>query len=804
MLGKELSYGWRRLRQRPGFTLTALLILGLGIGANTAIFSLLDAVALRPLPYREPDRMVKMWATAPDQGIEQIEVSFTKFRALREHSRQLAAVTVYYDDTFNLTESGSPESLDGERISKEFFDVWGIAPVLGRRFTDAEDAKGGADVLLLSQGYWQRRFGRDPHVVGKTLHLEGRPFQVIGVMPEVLRFPFKEIDLWLPRAQEFGLLPEAAIEKGASYLQAAARLKPGVSLETARTEAEQISQNYDKAYPDYTDARFNLKVVPLNDELVGSARKALLLLLGAVGLVLVIACADMASLLLVQGLARHRELAIRIAVGASREQLVRQMIVEGVLLSLLGGALGLLLAYYGLRLLVALQPADLPRLDQVGLDSHAFLFAAFVSLLTGVLFSLAPAFQTLRTEASAQLRGSLQKPGSKRRSPAQGMLVIAEVALALTLLIGAGLLVASFRRLLSVDVGFDPQKLITMKISLPASKYPDVERQRLFFTQMLDNIRALPGVSAAAVSDFLPVQGTARSPFHLEGHPPATPQDEPLAWRMVVSPGYFHTLGAKLVRGRDFPADAAPDSPMAVVINESMVKQYFPNEDALGKRLVVRDKTAEIIGVAKDIQQLGLEVKTTPQFYISSRQIARPAPFMQLLVRTSLPPENVSASVRRTVLALDSEQPVGNLQTLEGIISTTLAPRRLTVGLLTGFSVVALVLCLLGLYGVLAHTVTSRTQEISVRMALGARPGQVLSLVVGQGLKWVVSGIVLGLLAALALTRVLQSWLFEVSAHEPTWFVAAPVLLAVVGLFASWLPARRASRIAPARALKEE
>jgi len=803
MLGKELSYGWRRLQQRPGFTLTALLILGLGIGANTAIFSLLDEVALRPLPYREPDRMVKIWATAPDQGIDQVEVSHTKFQALRDRSQKIAAVTVYYRDTFNLTESGNPESLEGVRISKEFFDVWGVDPVIGRRFSATEDAKGGADVLLLSQGYWKRRFGGDPHVVGKILHFEGRPFAVIGVMPDVLRFPFKTAEVWLPRAQEFALLPEAMIDKGASYLEAAARLKPGVTVEQARAEMGQISQTYNKTYPDYTDAHFNLKVVPLNDELVGEARRNLLLLLGAVGLVLVIACADMASLLLVQGLARHRELAIRIAVGASREQIVRQMIVEGVLLSLLGGALGLVLAYYGLRLLVSMQAADLPRLDQVGLNTDAFIFAAFVSLVTGVLFSLAPALQTLRTEASAQLRGSLQKPGSRKRNPAQGLLVISEVALALTLLIGAGLLVASFTRLLSVDVGFDPQKLMAMQISLPGSKYPDAERQRIFFTQLLDNVRTVPGVKSVAVSDFLPVLGSARSPFHVDGKAPASPQDEPLAWRMVVSPGFFTTLGAKL-SGHDFAPNAAPDAPPTMVINESLARQYFPGQNPIGQRLVIRDKTFEIIGVVKDIQQLALENKTTPQFYISSRQISRPAPFMQLLVRTTLPPESVTSAVRRAVLALDSEQPVGNLQSMEEVISATLAPRRLVVGLLTGFSIVALVLSLLGLYGVLAHTVTTRTQEISVRMALGARPGQVLSLVVGQGLKWVVSGIAIGLITAFLATKVLQSWLFEVSIHEPSWFVAAPVLVTAVGLFASWLPARRAARIAPARALKEE
>ena len=803
MLGRELSYGLRRLQQRPGFTLIALLILGLGIGANTAIFSLLDAVALRPLPYPSPGRMVQIWSTAPDQGIDQLEVSYTKFRRLRDSGR-LAGVTVYYENTFNLTESGSPESLQGARISRDFFDVWGIEPELGRRILPAEDARGGADVVLLSHGFWQRRFGSDPDAVGSVLHLEGRPFEVIGVMPEVLRFPFKDVQVWLPRPQEIGLLPEPVVEGGASYLQMVARLRPGVSLDQGRSEIERIARSYSTDFPDNSDATFALKVVPLDEQLVGKSRTVLWILLGAVGLVLVIACADVASLLLAQGLTRHRELAIRIAVGASGEQLVRQMLVEGVLLSLLGGALGLALAAGGLRLLVAFQVGNLPRLDQVGLNGRAFAFALFVSVLTGVIFSLAPAFQSLKTEASSQLRGTLQKPGARRRSRAQATLVVVEVAVALTLLIAAGLLIASFQRLTAVDLGFNPKRLMTMQITLPEAKYPEVEQQRVFFGQLLDRVRVLPGVTAAALSDYLPVEGTARQLFSIEGKPPASPEEQPVAWRTVVSPGYFPTLEARLRSGRDFDPQATPDAPLTTVINESLARQYFPGENPVGKRLIMGPFPVEIIGVVQDIHQRSQDVAAEPQFYLSSRQMPRAVPFMQLLVRTSLPPENVIGSVRQTVRALDSEQPVADLRTMEEIIAGTLATRRLTMGLLSGFSAVALALCLLGLYGVLAHLVTTRTHEISVRMALGARPGQVLSLVVRQGLRWVVSGTILGLAFALALTRVLESFLFEVSVHEPAYFVAAPVLLAAVALLASWVPARRAARIAPAGALKEE
>lgn len=803
MLKRELLYGLRRLRQRPGFTLIALLILGLGIGANTAIFSLLDAIALRPLPYPDPDRLVKVWSTAPEQGIEQVEVSYTKFRRLRQ-SEALAAVTVYFEDAFNLTETGNPESLRGAKISRDFFDVWGIEPVVGRRILPAEDEKGGADVVLLSHGLWQRRFASDPGVVGRTLRLEGRPYQVIGVMPEVLRFPFRDVQIWLPRPQEITLLPEAAIEGGASYLQMVARLKPGVSLEAGRAEIGRIASAYNADFAGNTDATFALKVVPLNEELVGNARSILFLLLGGVVLVLVIACADVASLLLAQGLARQRELAIRISVGASGGQLVRQLIVEGVLLSLLGGLAGLLLAAVGLRLLVALELGNLPRLDQAGLDARAFAFALAVSLLTGVIFSLAPAFQTLRTEASSELRGSLQKSGARRRGRVQAALVVVEVAVALTLLIAAGLFLASFRRLTSVDVGFNPERLMAMQIALPSSKYPGIEEQKVFFNELLGRVRALPGVSSAALTDYLPIEGTARAMFYVEGKPPASPQEQLVAWRMVVSPGYFQAMEARFVRGGDFAANTPSDAPPTVVINESFAREYFPGQDPVGKNLMLRDNPNQIVGVVQDIHQLGLDTKAEPQFYLSNRQMQRPVPFMQLLVRSELAPESVAGSVRQTVLSLDSEQPVSDLRTMDGIIADTVATRRLTVQLLSGFSAVALVLCLLGLYGVLAHSVSTRGHEISVRMALGARPGQVLALVMGQGLRWVVLGIVLGLAAALALSKLVESLLFEVSAREPTYFVAAPVLLAVVALLASWVPARRAARIAPARVLKDE
>ncbi|HEY0510565.1 MAG TPA: ABC transporter permease [Thermoanaerobaculia bacterium] len=803
---RDLRYGLRRLRQSPGFTLIAVLALGLGIGANTAIFSLLDAVVLRPLPYPDPDRMVQVWASLPEQGLDKTEVSVPRFRALRD-SGAFASVAAYHDEDVNLTERGDPEYLHAERISREFFDVWGIEPLLGRRFSAAEDQKGGGDVALLSAGFWRRRFGGEPGIVGRAVRLEGKPFTVVGIMPDVLRFPFRQVEVWLPRAQELALIPESAVERGAGFLNLAARLKPGTSLAAVEGELRRLSDRYAQAFPGNLDTAFRFEPVPMGEQLVGDARSSLALLLGAVALVLLIACADVANLLLAQGLSRRKEVAIRMAMGASAGRVVRQMLVEGVVLALLGSAAGLMLAYGGLRLLVAAHPANLPRVDQVGIDPRVLVFTLLLSLLTGVLFSLIPALQSLRTEATAQLkessRGSTVGP---RRARAQGLFVAAEVAVALVLLIGSTLLIQSFRRLSQVDLGFNPAGLLAMQISLPAAKYPDRERQRAFYEQVLERVRALPGVQSAAMSDYLPVQGTARAPFYVEGHPPASPRDQPLGWLMVVSPGFFRTLQTRLVKGQEFDPATPPNAPAAAIVNEAMARQYFPGTDPVGKRLIVGRGKVEIVGVAQDLQQLGPDVEKTPAFFFSNRTGvgALPMPFMHLLVRTSLPPSQVARSVRREVRALDPEQPVADVETMEGIVADAVAGRRMTMGLLSGFSGVALVLCALGIYGLVAHSVSSRRQEIGVRMALGAQRGQVLGVVVRQGFRWVLIGLAVGLVAALLLSRALKGLLFAVGAQDPLYYVGTPILLGLISLLACYLPARRAARVEPGVTLRAE
>jgi putative ABC transport system permease protein len=807
---RDVEYGLRRLLQRPGFTLIAVLALGLGIGANTAIFSLLDGVVLRPLPYPEPDRIVRVWASSPEQGLEKTEVSVPKFRALRD-SGAFASVAAYHADFVNLTERGAPEYLQAERISPEFFDVWGVRPLLGRGLNPAEDGKGGPDVALLSEGFWRRRFAGDRAIVGKVLRLEGRPFTVIGVMPEEVRFPFREIQVWLPGWQELSLIPESAVERGAGFLDVAARLKPGQALGSAQEAAAGTAERYAGSLPGNLDAPFKLRLVPMGEELVGGARSSLLLLLGAVALVLLIACADVANLLLAQGVSRRKEVAIRMAMGASRGRVMRQMIVEGVLLALLGSAVGIALASWGLDLLVAANPADLPRLDQVGLDARVLGFTLLLSLATGVLFSLAPALQTLRAETTSQLKDSSRgSTGGPSRARAQGVVVAAEVALALVLLIGAALLIQSFRRLAKVDLGFNPRGLLSAQISLPPARYPTPPSQRAFYDQAVERVRGLPGVESAALSDFLPVEGTVRSTFYVEGRPPASPREQPLAWRMVVSPGFFDTLQARMVRGKDFDPAAPMAGPAAAVINESMARRYFPGANPLGKALIVGRNRCEIVGVVADLQQAGPEVEKSSAFFLSSRQGRpdAPLPFMHLLVRTSLPPSRLAAAVRREVLALDAEQPVADEQTLEGVVAAAVAGRRITTGLLSGFSAVALLLCAIGIYGVVSQSVSMRRQEIGVRMALGAQRRQVLGVVVGQGFRWVLLGLGLGLIAALVaaflLSRALAGVLYEVSAKDPVYYLGMPVVLGTIALLACYLPARRAARVEPAITLRAE
>jgi putative ABC transport system permease protein len=548
----------------------------------------------------------------------------------------------------------------------------------------------------------------------------------------------------------------------------------------------------------------------MNEQLVGQNRGALLLLLGAVGCVLLIACADVANLLLAQGMARNREAAIRVALGANRGQVLGERLAEGLLLGLLGSAVGLLFAYAGLRALVAANPANLPRIAAVGLHPRVLAFTLLLALVTGVLASLAPALQSTRSDPRGALReGDRSATAGAGKGRTQGLLVAAEVALALVLLIGAGLLIRSVRGLTAVDPGFDMKNLLVTQVSLPNSKYPTPEARRTFFESMLDRVRVIPGVQAATFSDFLPLLGTAHAQIAVLGRPLPPPDQVPLVWRLMVQPGYFETLGAKILAGHDFDPKATPGGPLVTIINESLRRQFFPGQNSIGQSLLLgRDHLrAEIVGVVADLQEMGLDSKKEPEFFLSlhqSRKEISPTTFVQLQVRTFLNAESVAQALRKEVQAIDREQPIAEIQTMEGIAATSVASRRLTMGLLSGFSVIALGLCLLGIYGVVAHSVSLREKEIGVRMALGARTGHVLGTVARRSLFWISLGLAAGLAGALLLKQLIASFLFEVSPTDPLYLTATPVALALVALLACYLPARRAIRIEPAITLRND
>jgi putative ABC transport system permease protein len=804
---REIGQSTRALVKRPGLTATAVLTLGLGIGATTAIFSLLDTVALRPLPYPDADRLVEIGAAVPGQKDLQ-EVSWPKFQALAARGREAAAVAAYYTSPFGMTQRDRPEELPGARVSAAFFDVWGVRPLLGRTFSADEQKRGGPNVVLLSHGFWRKRFGGDRAILGRTLEIEGLPTTVVGILPDVLRFPFGEVQIWLPRPDDANFLSRRALEAGAGYLQVVARLKPGVSLAAAQRDVDRVAAAYKQDLPGQLDITYPLAAVPLNELLVGATRTTLLALLAAVGLVLLIACADVANLLLADGLARRREIAARIALGAGRRQILGQALRESLLIALAGGLVGVLLAGWGLRLLVAANPADLPRIGDVDLSGHALAFGVLVTALAGVLAGLAPAWQTLRTDPKSFLaEGERGAAGGRRTGWGQGLLVTVQIALALVLLSAAGLLLRSLERVNELKLGFSPADLLFVQITLPDAKYPGVAERRVFFEGLLERVRGLRGVESAALVEYPPTAGAPHTKLTVEGQAPLPPDKQPLVERLIASAGYFRTLETRFVAGKDFDPRLAPSAPLTAIVNRSLAALYFPGQDPLGKRLRLRSGSSplEIVGVVEDIQQDPLEAGVEPAVFLFQHQVGleqSPPNFMNLAIRTGLPLAGVAASLRREVRAIDPGEPLPEMTTMPAMLATATARRRLTTGLFSGFSALALLLCLLGIYGVVAHSVFLRRREIGVRMALGASRGQVLENVLRRGARWIVPGLALGAIGSYFAGRALASQLFEVDATGSLHFAAAAALLGAVAFAACLLPARKAVRIDPAKTLR--
>jgi putative ABC transport system permease protein len=799
---QDLRYGARMLVKNLGFSFIAIATLALGIGANAAIFSVVNAVLLRPMPYKEPERLMMIRETKLPQFPE-FSVSSGNFLDWKKQNTVFERLVAYRFAPYNLIGTGDPERLSGLSVSEGFFAMLGAQPQLGRDFSPEEHQPGHGNVIILSQETWQKRFGGDPKVLGRAVTLDGQSYDVIGVMPAPFKFGMIDTDLWSPMS----FTAQNAQNHGGHSLGAIGRLKPGIGEEQARSEMIAIAGRLALQYPD-ANTGWGVKVMPLLEFTVRSVKPALLVLLGAVAFVLLIACANVANLLLARATGRRKEIAIRAAMGAGRSRIVRQLLTESALLAFIGGTAGLLLAKWGMDLLLKLAPQDLPRMRDVSLDGRALAFTAAITLLTGVIFGLVPALQTSKPNLNETIkdagRGSTE---GARRQLVRSALVMAEVASALVLLVGAGLLIKSFWRLLEVDPGFNPNNALTVSVVLPRSKYTEDGRQVAFFQQLLENIKGMPGVQAAGASNVLPLADDFVLGFEIQGRPPLPPGAGQSTNFYSVSADYFKAMGIPLRRGRLITEQDTINSPKVAVINETMAKKVFPDEDPIGKRMTFgradnNPEWYEIVGVVGDVKQYGLDQTTTLQTYEPYTQ--QTFPYMTLVARTTGDPAALTSAIRNAVLQLDKEQPVSNVRMLDKYVSTSIAQQRFSMLLLGVFAAVALALAAVGIYGVLSYAVTQRAHEIGIRMALGAGRGDVLRLVVGQGMRLTLAGVGLGLVAAFALTRLMVTMLFAVSVTDPLTYSSIALLLSAIALLACWVPARRATKIDPMIALRCE
>jgi putative ABC transport system permease protein len=801
---QDLRYGWRMLVRSPGFTALAMFALALGIGANTAVFSVVDGVLLRPLPYPEPERLATVWMTLP----EPVPASAGDFTGWREGNEAFVGMAAFHSQPYVL-KGGVPEILGGVRCSAELFSVLGIPAALGRTILPEEDRAGAARVAVLGHALWQRRFAGDPAIVGKPISLDDVPHTVVGVMPAGFQFPRRgelpsgfqfplDVDVYTPLAWT----PAQAANRGREYLAVVGRLAPGVTLAQAQTVMDATVKRMAQELP-ATSGERGARVVSLREQVLSRVAPGLLMLLGAVALVLLIACANVANLVLVRASTRSKEMAIRAALGAGRGRVMRQLLTESLLLALSSGAVALLLAVWGVELLRRLLPDTLPRVAEIGVDARVFGFTLVVSLVSGILFGLAPALETSSPRLAPALQEGGRSGGETGSRRLRAALVVGEVALALVLLCGAGLLLRSFVLLGRVDSGVDPKNVLAVDVRLPRTRY-EPPRQAAFFEELLARLRGAPGVRAVAAIYPLPLSGADEgATFRIDGRA-VSPDDHLVAGPRLVSPGYFETMGIPVVRGRGFAESDRADAPATLVINEAMVRAYFPAGDPIGQRLMLTASAGqpwrEIVGVIRDVHHRGLDEPSRPEMYFPFAQF--PTPGLTLVLRTEGAPRRSVAAVESAVRSIDADQPLGAVRTMDELLTRSVAGRRFPLLLLATFATLALVLAAVGIYGVMSFLVAQRRHEIGVRMALGAEAKDVRRLVVGQGMRLVLAGLALGALGAFALTRVLRGLLFAVSATDPLTFGAVALLLVLVALAACWIPARRATRIDPLAALR--
>jgi predicted permease len=808
-LFKDIRYGLRTLLKHPGFTAIVVVTLAVGIGASSAIFSVVNTVLLRPLPYARAERIVAIQALGRDGKRVQISpANFLDWRAQNTVFEHLAAILTR---PANLALADQAERIDLAMTSANFFSVFGTQPERGRFFITADEQAGHPAVVVVSHELWQRRFGGDESLVGKPITLDGNSYTVVGIAPSGFQYPDKT-EVWVP---PFRLAPalnermDPTQVRGFGMLAAVALLKPGVSLTQAASEMETITTRLRQQYPETNNRSFN-PVVSLHTHLVGETRPMLLLLFGAVSFVLLIACANVANLLLVSAASRQKEMAIRTALGASRMRVMRQLLTESLILAFAGGAIGLLLALWGVALMTKLLPQDFPRVGEINLDWRVLAFTLFASVLTGILFGLAPALQISKTDVQESLKESGRgSSGSRRHNRLRNLLIVGEVALSVVLLVGAGLLFRSFLRLQSVNTGFTSQQVLTVRLSPAGSNYRRDADYISFYSQAIQRVSAIPGVEAVGAINMLPLGKGPTAGFRIEGRPPLTIDKWPGGNYRTVSTDYFHAMNIPVVQGRAFNERDTETAPLVIIINQALADKDFPNENPVGKRINLGNLDPkgqpvwwEIVGVAANIRSLELREEAMPEFYLSSLQDSFPNMF--LVVRTSSEPTSVAASVRRAAAEVDKSAAVSDVRTMERIVDEAVAQPRFNLFLLGLFSGIALLLSAAGIYGVTAYSVAQRTHEFGIRMALGAQVSDVLRMILKQGMLLISAGIAVGLLASFALTRLLRTLLFGVSVTDPLTFVAITLLLTLVALLACYIPARRATKVDPLVALRYE